>query len=130
MDVSLPAMMASEQQRRFGANKRDKLPHQCKVCDVRFACNGACPKHRFLSTHDGEPGLNYLCAGYKAFFHHIDPYMKFMAAELGARRAPANIMTYLAQQEMQAAGRSRPGRNDLCPCGSGRKYKRCCGVSE
>src|SRR5579872_192768 len=20
----------------------------------------------------------------------------------------------------------RPGRNDLCPCGSGKKYKRCC----
>lgn len=64
----------------------------CRECDVRFACNGECPKHRFLTTPDGEPGLNYLCAGYKHFFQHIDTYMQFMAAELRARRPPANIM--------------------------------------
>lgn len=25
---------------------------------------------------------------------------------------------------------SRPGRNDLCPCGSGKKFKKCCGVGQ
>ena len=23
-----------------------------------------------------------------------------------------------------------PGRNDLCPCGSGKKYKKCCGANK
>jgi uncharacterized protein len=82
---------------------------------VRFACNGECPKHRFLKTPDGEWGLNYLCAGYKKFFTHIDPYMKTMTQLLNARRAPAEIMQMLAQAPTKAIG-----RNDPCPCGSGR----------
>lgn len=92
MEANLEKMVGSPQQSKFGADKRDLLPSMCRQCDVRFACNGECPKHRFLSTPDGEYGLNYLCAGYKHFFHHIDPYMQFMAAELRAGRAPANIM--------------------------------------
>ena len=66
---------------------------------VRFACNGECPKHRFILTPDGEPGLNYLCAGYKLFFKHVDPYMKFMANELRHQRPPANVMSWIRQQE-------------------------------
>jgi uncharacterized protein len=92
MESSLREIATSEQQKKFGLDKRDSLPRMCRECDVRFACNGECPKHRFLTTPDGEAGLNYLCAGYKHFFHHIDPYMQFMAAELRAGRAPANIM--------------------------------------
>lgn len=92
MESSLEQIVSSPQQTHFGNDKRDSLPRMCRECDVRFACNGECPKHRFLRTPDGEPGLNYLCAGYKHFFHHIDPYMKFMAAELSAGRPPANIM--------------------------------------
>jgi len=88
----LQQMVDSEQQKHFGLAKRDSLPRMCRECEVRFACNGECPKHRFISTPDGEAGLNYLCAGYKHFFHHIDPYMQFMAAELRAGRPPANIM--------------------------------------
>lgn len=72
------AMMDSERQRAFGDAKRDTLPDYCKGCEVRFACNGECPKHRFLKTPDGDSGLNYLCAGYKHFFHHIHRYMKVM----------------------------------------------------
>jgi len=92
MEAALEQMISSEQQQRFGLDKLNSLPRMCRECDVRFACNGECPKHRFLATPDGEPGLNYLCAGYKHFFHHIDPYMQFMAAELRAGRPPANIM--------------------------------------
>jgi uncharacterized protein len=95
METDLAAMAASEQQRRFGNDKRDSLPRMCRTCDVRFACNGECPKHRFAITPDGEAGLNYLCAGYKYFFHHIDPYMQFMAKELRAGRPPANIMRFV-----------------------------------
>jgi uncharacterized protein len=92
MEQTLAQMAGSAQQKKFGQDKLDSLPRMCRECDVRFACNGECPKHRFLSTPDGEPGLNYLCAGYKHFFHHIDPYMRFMANELRAGRPPANIM--------------------------------------
>jgi uncharacterized protein len=92
MESPLEQMARSQQQKKFGEDKRDLLPRMCRECEVRFACNGECPKHRFMKTPDGEPGLNYLCAGYKHFFKHIDPYMQFMAAELRAGRAPANIM--------------------------------------
>ena len=51
-------------------------------CDVRFACNGGCPKDRFLTTPDGEPGLHYLCAGYQRFFRHVDEPMRVMAGLL------------------------------------------------
>lgn len=95
MESPLESLVGSSEQRRFGVAKSDSLPRYCRQCEVRFACNGECPKHRFLKTPDGEPGLNYLCAGYKHFFHHIDPYMKFMADELRGERAPANIMALL-----------------------------------
>jgi uncharacterized protein len=126
MESPLETLVSSDQQRSFGEAKETTLPKYCRECDVRFACNGECPKHRFLTTPDGEPGLNYLCAGYKMFFRHIDPYMRFMAAELAAHRAPANIMRSIAASEAQAAFKSA-GRNDPCPCGSGKKFKHCCG---
>jgi len=94
METPLESLVGSSKQRRFGAEKRDSLPRYCVECDVRFACNGECPKHRFLQTPDGEPGLNYLCAGYKMFFHHVAPYMEFMAGELRSGRAPANVMRW------------------------------------
>jgi len=81
-----------EKQRRFGRSKLDTLPGYCRACDVRFACNGGCPKDRFIETPDGEPGLNYLCAGYRAFFRHIDRPMRVMASLLRQGRAPAEIM--------------------------------------
>jgi uncharacterized protein len=88
-------MVNSGQQRQFGHAKSQTLPKFCRECEVRFACNGECPKHRFITTPDGEQGLNYLCAGYKKFFNHVDPYMKTMSGLLRARKAPANIMGML-----------------------------------
>ena len=114
-------------QRKFGTDKRDTLPKYCRECPVRFACNGECPKHRFLKTPDGEPGLNYLCEGYRHFFTHIDPYMRFMANELQNERPPANVMRWVREQDLAAAGKTEPDPNDLCLCGSGLKYKKCCG---
>ena len=75
-------LVASPQQRQFGLDKRETLPGYCLECDVRFACHGGCPKDRFIETPDGEPGLNYLCAGYKDFFHHVDRSMRFMSEQL------------------------------------------------
>jgi uncharacterized protein len=126
MSDPLASLVQSSEQQRFGEAKDAALPGYCRSCDVRFACNGECPKHRFAVTPDGEPGLNYLCAGYKMFFHHIDPYMRFMAGELANERAPANVMGWIARQEAEQARREM-GRNDPCFCGSGRKLKHCCG---
>lgn len=102
MEAPLESLAVSQQQLHFGEAKRDSLPRYCRDCEVRFACNGECPKHRFLRTPDGEPGLNYLCAGYKLFFNHIDPYMKFMAGELRNERAPANVMWWRPPQQQEA----------------------------
>jgi uncharacterized protein len=121
-------LVASDQQYRFGLEKRDSLPRYCRECEVRFVCHGGCPKNRFIDTPDGEPGLNYLCEGYRAFFNTIDQPMRYMAAELRARRPPGNIMLALARkdEEMQQL-MARTGRNDPCPCGSGIKFKKCHG---
>ncbi len=97
---TLVEMMYSERQQRFGQNKYDSLPHQCKECEWLFACNGDCPKNRFARTTDGEPGLNYLCAGYRQFFSHVAPYMDFMKKEYLAQRAPANVMDAIREGKL------------------------------
>jgi uncharacterized protein len=94
MEKAMSGLVNLPQQTRFGNAKLSALPSDCQKCDVRFACNGECPKHRFNTTASGEYGLNYLCAGYKHFFHHIDPYMKFMANELRQNGAPARVMEW------------------------------------
>ncbi len=95
LERPISALVASPHQARFGNAKEAGLPSDCRECDVRFACNGECPKHRFTTTSKGEYGLNYLCAGYKSFFRHIDPYMRFMANELKHDRAPARVMEWV-----------------------------------
>ena len=129
--IPLIEMVASSAQRQFGLDKRDTLPRYCRECEVRFVCNGGCPKDRFSETPDGEAGLNYLCAGFRAFFNYIDQPMRFMANELRHRRPPANIMLALAKEaEAQQQRFATTGRNDPCPCGSGRKFKACHGKRE
>jgi uncharacterized protein len=115
-------LLSSPQQVQFGLDKRDTLPQYCLDCDVRFACHGGCPKDRFIETPDGEPGLNYLCAGYKEFFHHVDRPMRMMSHLLTRNRAPADLMQFYATTD------ANRGRNEPCPCGSGRKWKHCHGA--
>lgn len=125
-EKSMAQMASSTKQRKFGRDKLDCLPKYCQKCEVKFACYGECPKNRFIKTPDCEPGLNYLCPGYKEFFSHIDGPMRFMANEIRQGRAPANIMTFIkdGQKSHQIF---KIGRNDPCPCGSGLKYKKCHG---
>jgi uncharacterized protein len=118
----------SQRQFDFGTDKRNKLPHYCLQCDVRYACHGECPKHRFILTPDGKPGLNYLCEGYKMFFKHVEPCMEYMVKELKNKRPPANVMNWIKNKESQVVKPSIPERNDPCPCGSGKKFKNCCGA--
>jgi len=122
-------LVASEKQRQFGQDKQDTLPRYCRECEVKFACHGGCPKDRFISTPEGEPGLNYLCAGYKMFFKHIDRPMRIMADLLRRGQYADEVMNILAMEEMarlqQAMSQAKP--DDPCPCGSGRKFKNCHG---
>ncbi len=115
-------LVASPRQQQFGQDKRDTLTQYCLECDVRFACNGGCPKDRFATSPLGEPGQHYLCPGYELFFHHIAESMRFMAGMLKTGRAPAELMA------VYAADDARRGRNAPCTCGSGRKWKRCHGA--
>jgi uncharacterized protein len=120
----LAELLDSPQQHAFGQAKLDTLPRYCQECEVRALCNGGCPKDRIIQTPDGEPGLNYLCAGWKRFFTYSRPYLAQMVALERAGQSPAQLMQLVRATD--ARNRATVGRNDLCPCGSGRKYKRCC----
>jgi len=98
LQTPMAELVGSEKQRAFGLDKLSSLPKYCRECDVRFACHGECPRNRFITTPDGEPGLNYLCAGYKAFFKHIDSAMKTMANLLRQGRFADEIIQMHATQ--------------------------------
>ena len=85
-EQTIMEMMYSDRQQKFGRDKFDTLPRQCKRCKWLFACNGECPKNRLLKTVDGEPGLNYLCEGYRMYFEHVAPFMEHMRREILSQR--------------------------------------------
>jgi uncharacterized protein len=127
-------LVASEKQRKFGKDKNDSLPCSCRECEFLSICNGECPKNRFVETPDGETRLNYLCAGYKAFFQYADKPMRIMAELVQRGRLAEEVMPILAGQADDLDGKlAKAGRNDPCPCGAvdndGRsiKLKRCHG---
>lgn len=126
---TIEEMNNSEQAIAFGQAKRDTLTPDCRRCDFRFVCHGGCPKHRFSVSPTGHPGHNYLCAGYKNFFQHITRYMNVWREILADGYPPATIMQWVSQDQRAAAQpvNHSVNRNDSCPCGSGKKYKKCCG---
>lgn len=103
MVAGLKASVATPEQAQFALDKRDKLPRQCIECDYLFACNGECPRNRIKKEACSGNPLNHLCEGYKAFFAHVDPYMRFMAREVASERPAANIMAHLAKGASLAA---------------------------
>ena len=91
-ETPLGELLESPAQRAFGEAKRDALPRYCRECEVLAMCHGGCPKYRFIRTPDGEPGLNYLCAGLKRFFLHSRAPIErdgVRGEQSGARRCPA-----------------------------------------
>lgn len=123
METPIVQLVASPFQRKFGSDKWEKLPKYCRRCPVLFACNGGCPKDRFIKTPDGEDGLNYLCAGYKLFFTHITPYMNLMADLIRNGQPAWLVMEMLSERGTQ---KRKISPNAPCPCGSGLKFKKCC----
>lgn len=120
----LGSLVDSPVQQTFGENKRDLLPDQCLNCPWLSVCNGGCPKDRFINDASGQPGLNYLCAGFHHFYAHVDKSLKLIG-QLRAQGARPDAI----QSKLRLAALERwqgIGRNDPCLCGSGRKAKNCC----
>ncbi len=109
-----------ETQTAFGEGKQKKLASRCLKCKALYLCNGGCPAHQFVRQRDNKHDLNYLCAGYKTFFNHIEPYIKAMRSALRQRIPAREYFRFLSDKKLQI------GRNQPCPCGSGKKYKLCC----
>ena len=122
-ETPLIELLESPAQRAFGNAKMETLPRYCQECEVRAMCHGECPKNRFLQTPDGEEGLNYLCAGYKRFFAHCQPFVSEVAAQWHRQNLDRQMPP---ERATDARTSLKPGRNDPCPCGSGLKYKKCC----
>jgi uncharacterized protein len=121
-------LVSSDQQVKFGLDKRDNLPQYCLDCDVRFACHGECPKNRFIETPSGEPGLNYLCAGYKGFFHRIDEPYKILIWLMRSGRPASDVMAIVREREAHfPEAFAKAKAEEACPCGSQMAFKDCHG---
>lgn len=128
MKTPMIELVASEKQRNFGQDKRYALPRFCRACEFLTICNGECPKNRFIETPEGEPGLNYLCSGYRAFFGHADGAMRIMAGLIRRGLNADGVMKILEESDRRGGQAAmKPGRNEPCFCGSGVKYKKCHG---
>ncbi|MDE2166950.1 MAG: anaerobic sulfatase maturase [Alphaproteobacteria bacterium] len=123
-EAPLLQMLEGAALRKFGQNKKDGLANCCRECEVLSSCNGGCPKDRFALSPDGQAYRSYLCAGYKKFFVHSRPYLRKLAS-LVQSGAPTERLKEILRIEDEATS-NQIRRNDPCPCGSGRKYKKCC----
>ena len=122
MEEPLVQIAAKGAQIKFGNDKRDTLPDKCRECPHLKLCWGACPKDRIIDVAGGK--LNWLCEGWYALYEHTAPHFQAMTAAL-SRRRPASDFRYF----FRISPDKRPGRNDPCPCGSGRKFKVCHGAA-
>jgi uncharacterized protein len=130
LETPVAGLLSSERQQAFGRAKSATLPGDCRECRFLFTCHGECPKNRILETRSGEPGLNWLCDGLKAFFAHTERPMQLMAGLISRGQPAGSIMRILDDEEGRrppAPDPAMPGRNDPCPCGSGLKFKKCHG---
>ncbi len=136
-DKPMDALVDGPLQTEFGREKYTRLPAHCRRCKHLRFCYGGCPSDRVKSTPDGEPGLNYVCEGYYKFYDYSAKYFQAMAECLRHQMPPREYRRFmspgsgasptLAAPQMLARTNAKVGRNDPCPCGSGKKYKRCCG---
>ncbi|MCG8452292.1 MAG: anaerobic sulfatase maturase [Spirochaetales bacterium] len=121
MDQPLEDLVMSKKQVNFGLAKRDDLPQECQNCSYLFLCRGGCPKNRLLVGDGGA--LNWLCEGYKSIYAHTSPIFQAMGAAHRARRHASEFRSFFRIPQG-----SEVGRNDPCPCLSGKKFKNCHGA--
>jgi len=124
VDQPISDLLSSDFQSSFQVMKSDSLTDKCRNCPYLELCNGGCPKDRFLVNEDGQEGQYYLCEGLRQLFRVASGPMKRLV-ELNARHIPQQqIMNTLLDEERKLW--KGVGRNDDCPCGSGKKAKKCC----
>jgi len=117
-------MLNSDKQTQFGLMKKN-VPVKCQECPWLQYCRGGCTKDRIRDPQDGH--VNHFCAGYTMFFEYADSFLKQLADEfLKSQHIQNRPATTIKQSDQKNSGR-KIGRNDPCPCGSGKKYKYCCG---
>jgi uncharacterized protein len=112
--ISLTKLLRTPRLRQFGEEKRGSLTKQCLDCEVLSMCNGECPKNRFVEVAGESSKQNYLCRGYKMFFNHCLPFVEAVSHQWQQTNPTKNSI-------------KPPARNEPCSCGSGRKFKKCCG---
>ena len=118
MEDALPDLLNSAKQSEFGAIKSSRA-EECTDCAWLPHCQGGCPKDRQGET--GLRGHNILCESYKQFFEHADSTFR----ELAVKWRKDQIRQDIANWEVRTGQKLE--RNAPCPCGSGKKYKQCCG---
>jgi uncharacterized protein len=118
MENRLIDMLNSSKQTQFGQLK-SALPQECTKCPWLRTCRGGCTKNRIHSPSNKE--LNFFCSSYKMFFEHADRHLKKLALDWKGKQTPSDAEEPTTQQPPKIE------RNDPCPCGSGLKYKKCCG---
>lgn len=123
-DSKLVDLLNSASQRQFGKSKSD-LPEVCRGCQWLKYCRGGCLKDRLRDPKN--LGHNYFCASYKMFFLHAHETFCRIADEWKANQAQEEALQGQPQGQYRAEASKKPGRNDPCPCGSGLKFKKCCG---
>ncbi len=125
MDDKIIDMLNSPRQTEFGCWKKE-LPPECPSCKWLHHCWGGCTKDRIRDPADN--GSNHFCQSYMMFFEHADADLR-QIAEQWTERQRKEEEEYRRQmtEQMIASSRQKVGRNDPCPCGSGKKYKKCCG---
>jgi uncharacterized protein len=117
-------MVNSNQQNAFGSAKA-VLSNECKSCEWLKHCRGGCPKYRIVPTETED--LLYFCSSYKQFFSHADSDLKAIAENWNQNRKNAVIAERKEYIQSLTAQGPKVQRNDTCPCGSGKKFKHCCG---
>lgn len=96
----LRTLFESQEQFRFGLNKRNTLPNECRRCNYLHLCHGECPKHRFTPSRTApDERINALCDGLTAFYKHSEPYMLKMR-ELITNGQPAALVIPWARSRM------------------------------
>jgi len=128
MDRPLEDLVRDDKIEQFAALKTD-LPAACRDCEYVEFCNGGCPKHHRPIGTDPDR-VNYFCEGYKMFFKEALPELRRIADYLRRDQLPPPKAADGRSEftpDTQGVLRHRPKRNDPCPCGSGRKFKNCCG---
>lgn len=118
----LVEMLNSRRQDQFGKIK-NQFPEKCKSCQWLQFCRGGCTKYRRVNSEGTE--LNYFCRSFEIFFEHADSRLKMLAQSWKEKHRPDSVSDQVAAAV--SSGEIHAGRNDPCPCGSGIKFKKCCG---